>query len=316
VGVVVAVTASQYFSANVKFIDVPSNILNVIQTPSFAVFSKSFEGQSVIEQIGPILLAALALAFVAGAESLLTASAVDAIQNRTPRTNYDRELMAQGLGNIVSGSLGLLPITGVVVRSVTNVQAGARTRASTILHGVWLLAFVLLAPNVLRLIPLSSLAAILVFTGYKLMKFETIRKLATYGKGEVIIFLVTFFTVVLVDLLTGIVLGIALALAKLITAFSALEVTISENSNGQTLMKLQGAATFIRLPKLACALDKIAPGADLHVQFDQLTYIDHACLDLLYKWDAQHEATGGNLTVDWDGLSAKYLPPKSSKQVA
>jgi MFS superfamily sulfate permease-like transporter len=316
VGVVVAVVASQSFSADVNYINVPSNILNVIQFPSFAVFGKSFEGQSVVEQLGPILLSALALAFVASAESLLTASAVDAIQNHTPRTNYDRELMAQGLGNIVSGSLGLLPITGVAVRSITNVQAGAKSRASTILHGVWLLFFVLLAPNLLRMIPISSLAAILVYTGYKLMKLETIRKLATYGKGEVIIFLVTFFTVVLVDLLAGIVVGVALALVKLMTAFSALEITITESPNGETLMKLQGAATFIRLPKLACALDKIAPGADLHVLFDELTYIDHACLDLLYKWDAQHEATGGNLTVDWDGLSAKYLPPKSSKQVA
>ena len=104
-----------------------------------------------------MLRSALAFAFIASAETLLCASAVDRM-HRGPRTRFNRELAAQGVGNVICGVFGALPMTGVIVRSAANVEAGARTRLSAVLHGAWLLAFVSLAPGLLRLVPLTSLA--------------------------------------------------------------------------------------------------------------------------------------------------------------
>ena len=107
------------------------------------------------------------MAFIASAETLLCASAVDQM-HQGPRTKYDKELAAQGVGNALCGLLGVLPMTGVIVRSSANVEAGGKTRASAILHGVWLLLFAAVLPFTLSYIPVASLAAVLVFTGYKL----------------------------------------------------------------------------------------------------------------------------------------------------
>ena len=265
-----------------------------------------------------ILIAGLTLAFIASAESLLTATAVDAMQQHAPRTKYDRELMAQGTGNLLCGLVGALPMTGVIVRSSANVLAGARTRASTILHGVWLLVFAVFLPQILRLVPISCLAAVLVFTGYKLMNPAAARKLLKFGKGEVAIYAATLFTVVGIDLLTGIVLGIGLAFGKLLLTFSHLKVRM-ENSpeSNRTVLHLEGAATFMGLPKLAAVLETVPPNAKLHVLFNELTYIDHACLDLLVNWEKQHQAMGGDLVVDWDQLTARFHRLGSNgKQVA
>ena len=108
---------------------------------------------------------------------------------------------------MICGFLGSLPMTGVIVRSSANVEAGARTRASAILHGVWLLLFVSLLPSVLRFIPTASLGAVLVYTGYKLMNFGILPELKRHGRGEVVIFFVTMGTIVFVNLLTGVVLA-------------------------------------------------------------------------------------------------------------
>jgi MFS superfamily sulfate permease-like transporter len=223
------------------------------------------------------------------------------------RTNYDRELAAQGVGNMVCGLLGALPMTGVIVRSSANVHAGAKTRLSAILHGVWLLVFVVALSQVLQLIPTASLAAVLVYTGYKLINIKEIKKLRQAGWGEVVIYAATLGTIVVEDLLTGVLVGIALAAGKLLYTFSRLNVRVSEDArHGRQTMQLSGAATFVGLPKLAAALEQVPTSAELHVELDRLTYIDHACLELLTSWARQHEATGGRLVIDWDSLHASF----------
>jgi len=124
-------------------------------------------------------LLTLVIAVVASAETLLCATAVDQM-HQGPRTRYDKELAAQGVGNMICGFLGALPMTGVIVRSSANVQSGAMTRLSAILHGVWLLVFVVLLAFLLRLIPISALAAILVYTGYKLVNPKSIKDLLNF----------------------------------------------------------------------------------------------------------------------------------------
>jgi MFS superfamily sulfate permease-like transporter len=298
VAVVVATAATAVLALPIRQVEVQANIFSAIQFPSLSSFAGLLDGQ--------ILVAALGVAFVASAETLLCATAVDKMHTG-PRTQYDRELSAQGVGNMLCGLAGALPMTGVIVRSAANVEAGARTRASAIMHGMWLLLFVAALPWVLQMIPTACLAALLVFTGYKLVDLKALRELRTFGRSEVAIYLVTLIMIVASDLLTGVLVGIAVSAAKLLYNFSHLDIeTKAEPQTKATIMYLRGTATFIRLPKLAACLDEVPPDAELHVHFEQLNYIDHACLDLLLNWEKQHETTGGKLLIDWDMLTACF----------
>jgi MFS superfamily sulfate permease-like transporter len=282
----------------VRCVVLPDNLLAAVRWPTPEVVLEAMNG--------PVLVAVVSLALIASAETLLSAAAVDKM-HQGPRSRFDRELAAQGVGNFFCGLAGALPMTGVIVRSATNVQAGARTRASAILHGLWLVLFVSLLPWVLELIPTASLAAVLVYTGYKLVNPQVIRELWAYGKGEVLIYAATVCAIVATDLLTGILIGLGLALAKLLHTFTHLKVRVLPVAEqNRTVLYLRGAATFLRLPRLAAALEAVPPSTELHVHFEELTYIDHACLDLLMHWEKQHEATGGSLVVDWDSLTARF----------
>jgi MFS superfamily sulfate permease-like transporter len=224
-----------------------------------------------------------------------------------PRTKYDKELAAQGVGNAICGLFGVLPMTGVIVRSGANVEAGATTRFSAIMHGVWLLLFAAVLPFTLAYIPVSSLAAVLVFTGYKLAYPKIVPKLLHFGKSEVAIYLSTITVIVATDLLKGVVLGLLLSLIKLLYVFSHLEIRREDDVQaGRVNLYLKGSATLIRLPMLAATLEQVESSTEVHVHFEDLDYIDHACLDLLTNWEKQHEASGGNLVIEWEELSWKY----------
>ncbi|HNO78746.1 MAG TPA: SulP family inorganic anion transporter [Phycisphaerae bacterium] len=253
-----------------------------------------------------ILIAAITIAIVASAETLLCANAVDQLHSG-PRTKYDKELFAQGVGNSLCGLFAALPMTGVIVRSSANIEAGARTRASAIFHGIWLLAFVWLLTDLLAHVPRASLAAILVFTGYKLINVKAIKKIYKESPSEVPIFFVTVFSIVYFNLLVGIGIGFGLALLKLVYTFSHLTVKLEDlPEENMAHLRLHGAATFIRLPKLANALEKVAPSRELHVHLEGLDYIDHACLTLMIDWEVQHKATGGKLVMDWEELHPRF----------
>jgi MFS superfamily sulfate permease-like transporter len=296
VGILVATGIAALLEARVHHVNVPASLVEGIRLPTLAAWSEAFSY--------PVLVAALTIALVASAETLLCAGAVDQMHSG-PRTRYDQELVAQGVGNVLCGLVGGLPMTGVIVRSAANVEAGGRTRLSAILHGVWLLALVALLPGLLRMIPTAALAAILVLTGYKLMHPRTVFELSRFGKGEVIVYLGTMLTIVFTDLLQGVAVGMALAMLKLLWTFSHLAIR-TEHVDGRTILHLEGAATFIRLPKLAAALEAVPANTELHVHLEELTYIDHACLELLINWEKQHETTGGSLVVDWDTLTARF----------
>src|SRR5262249_24949638 len=139
-----------------------------------------------------------------------------------PRTRYDKELGAQGVGNLLCGLLGALPMTGVIVRSAANVEAGAKTRLSAILHGVWLLLTVLFFSALLAQVPVAALAAVLVYTGYKLVNLKVVKELWEWGWGEVAICFCTLTAVVATDLLKGVMLGLLLSAVKLLYRFSYL----------------------------------------------------------------------------------------------
>ena len=301
VGVVFAMAAAALFHLDtINYVEVPDNFLlgAVNSIPTLEKLMRIAEW--------PILLGAISIAFIASAETLLCATAVDQMHSGE-RTKYDKELWAQGVGNALCGVFGVLPMTGVIVRSGANVEAGAQTRASAILHGVWLLIFAAVLPWTLRYIPLSALAAVLVFTGYKLAYPKVVPTLLMYGHGEVLIYLATIVTIVLPNLLTGVLTGLGLSLAKLLYSFSHLEVVKEENpAQNRVDLYLKGAATLIRLPQLAAELETFKSGTNIHVHIGELDYIDHACIDLLTNWDKQHKATGGHLEIEWEGLANKY----------
>jgi MFS superfamily sulfate permease-like transporter len=231
-----------------------------------------------------------------------------------PRTRYDRELSAQGIGNMLCGLVGGLPMTGVIVRSAANVQAGGKTRLSAILHGVWLLLFVLALGSVLRMIPISALAGILVYTGFRLIDIKGFMKLWKESRSEAFIFFVTMTVIVVDHLLTGVVVGVILSAIKLLVTFSGLDIQLSTTTGRQgraeTTLFVAGAATFLRLPVLASTLEKVPKGSELHVDFERLDYIDHACLELFITWAKQHESSGGQLAIDWGELHARFQGPR------
>ena len=298
IAVIVATVAATMLKLPVLYVEVPDNLWSEIHLPSLAVL------QTVSWKV--VFQAGIVLAIVASAETLLCATAVDQMQSDT-RTDYNRELAAQGIGNMICGLLGALPMTGVIVRSSANVEAGGKTRLATILHGLWLLVFVSLLAFMLRMIPTAALAAMLVYIGYKLVNFQAIRDLKKYGWGEVAIYAVTVGTIVCTDLLTGVLTGIGLSAAKLLYTFSHLVTTLDvDPANRKAVLRLEGAATFVRLPVLAEELERVPSDVELHVDFEHLDYIDHACLDLLINWEKQHEATGGSLVIDWNTLHANF----------
>lgn len=298
VGVLVAMLAAAVFHIDtIKYIDVPANILSVTILPTPERLARIIEPA--------ILLGAVSIAFIASAETLLCATAVDQMHTGT-RTRYNKELNAQGIGNMLCGALGVLPMTGVIVRSGANVEAGATTRISAIMHGVWLLLFATLLPFTLRYVPVSALAAVLVYTGFKLAWPKIVPELLKFGKSEVFIYVVTIVAIVGMDLLRGVLLGLALSLVKLIYVFSHLAIRKQTGEGRRIDLHLNGAATLIRLPALATALEELPAGAEVHVHIGDLNYIDHACIDLLTSWDRQHRAAGGSLTIEWDELAQKY----------
>ena len=258
---------------------------------------------------GGVWTMAGAIGLIASAETLLCATAVDQM-HRGPRTNYDRELMAQGMGNAICGVLGALPMTGVIVRSSANVAAGARTRLSATLHGLWLLLFVVLLPGLLQRVPGACLAAVLVYTGVKLVDWRAGLRLWRTSRAEALIGLATLVGVVATDLLTGVLLGVALSAIKLAYSTSHLKVrSRTDPARREVRLHLVGSATFLSLPRLARCSNAVPRGWELHVELHDLLFIDHSCLHLMTEWEKQHRATGGSLTLDQDGLWARFDRP-------
>ncbi len=297
IGILVATAFAAIAQLDVQMLKVPDNLMTEITWPSVSWFE--------LYTTPLVLTAGVVIALVASAETLLCATAVDQMHSGE-RTKYDKELTAQGVGNALCGLIGALPMTGVIVRSTANVSSGGRTRLSTILHGAWLLLFVVAFPFLLSYIPRSALGALLVYTGYKLVNFKEIKKLWKAGRSEAGIFFVTLIVIVSVDLLVGVIIGVALSAIKLLHRFSYLELKLVFLDDGVVRLKMNGAATFLRLPLLAAKLEAVPPSAELHVDFENLTYIDHACLELLMSWAKQHEGTGGKLFLDWESLAGRF----------
>lgn len=298
VAVVIATIGAAVLNLPIKYVNIDNNFLGAVTLPSMGTLA----GLASPAVIGSVL----AFCFIASAETLLSAAAVDRL-HQGERTQYNRELFAQGIGNSLCGLVGALPMTGVIVRSKANVEAGAKTRFSAIFHGIWMLAMVMLAPALLSKIPTTALAAVLVYTGFKLISPKAVKDLLPFGKAEVGIYLATMIGIVATNLLVGVLIGLGLALLKLFYTFTHLDVkTSTAPETGEITVSINGAATFIRLPKLAAALEAVPAGAKVTLDISHLRYIDHACLDLISDWRKQHVSRDGQAVIPWEDLNQRY----------
>ncbi len=223
---------------------------------------------------------AATLAVVASLESMLSVKAVDELDPRRRTTDKNRELLAQGAGNICSGLLGGLPVTSVIVRSSANVDAGAESKLATILHGFWLLLSVALIPAVLNLIPLSALAAVLIATGYKLTKPKLFIERYRQGWSQFVPLVVTVVAIMFTDLLIGIVIGLAVGFAFVIARNFRTAITFA-SEGGDCLIRARRNLYFIHKFELQKSLSKVPDGADLLIDLSSTNYVDLDNIDII-----------------------------------
>ncbi|NEB78336.1 SulP family inorganic anion transporter [Streptomyces sp. SID14478] len=277
-----ATAAALVLDAPVATVEV-NGLLGAIQPPSAAAFGE-LAGLSLLGTI-------VAFTLIASAESLFSAAAVDRMHDG-PRTSYDKELLAQGAGNTVCGLLGALPMTAVIVRSAANVQAGARTKASRVLHGVWLLLFAALLPDVLAYIPLPALAGVLVHAGAKLIPVRALVELWREHRGEALILIVTAVSIVAVSMFEGVLVGIALSVVKTAWDASHVRLEVIDKGAGPVQAHLSGNATFLRLPKILGSLEALPQDRPVELNLSGLHHLDHACRTALESWAQRHSHAG------------------------
>ncbi len=218
------------------------------------------------------------LAIVASLETLLGIEAVDNLDPLKRVTPTNRELKAQGIGNIVSGLIGGLPLTSVVVRSSANVSAGAKTKVSTIMHGVLLLLCVMFIPLFLNKIPLSALAAILIFTGYKLAKISLFKEFYRKGWDQFVPFVVTILAILLTDLLIGIIVGIFVGLFFMVRSNFRSSVLVVNDQNN-FLIRLRKDVSFLNKPIIKQKLEEVTQNAFVMIDATRADFIDKDVID-------------------------------------
>ncbi|MXO98754.1 SulP family inorganic anion transporter [Altererythrobacter xixiisoli] len=247
-----------------------TEFVGLFSTPDFSQISNS-----------AVWTIAITLAIVASLESLLSVKAVDEIDPQRRTTPKNWEMLAQGGGNMVSGLIGGLPVTSVIVRSSANVEARAESKLSTILHGTWLLLSVLLIPVILNLIPLSALAAVLIATGYKLTKPELYTKRWKQGYTQFVPFVVTVGAILFTDLLVGIVIGLVVGFVFVIARNFRTAITYACDVDGDCLIRARRNLYFIHKYELQQKLDQVPDNAHLLIDLSSTSYVDLDNIDVI-----------------------------------
>ncbi|MET9377705.1 bifunctional SulP family inorganic anion transporter/carbonic anhydrase [Streptomyces sp. NPDC002992] len=256
----------------------------------------------------------LTITLVTSVQSLLSAVAVDKLVSArpdrgvgVPRSRLDRELAGQGAANMVSGALGGLPVAGVAVRSVANVSAGAVSRNSTMLHGLWVILAAFLLVPVLDLIPLPALAALVMVVGVQMVSITHIRTVTRHR--EALVYAATVTGVVLFGILEGVALGIAVATAVALHRLARTRIT-HEEKDGRYLVRVRGQLTFLAVPRLSRILHTIPDASEVVIELDG-SFMDHAAYEALHDWQTSH---GG--AVEMTGPSGARITEPTSESHA
>ncbi|MEV4614981.1 SulP family inorganic anion transporter [Kitasatospora sp. NPDC049258] len=265
----------------------------------------SLPSGALLAQQWPVLLAAvLTVTAVASVESLLSAVAVDRMSHSTGDLN--RELRGQGAANLVSGLLGGLPVAGGAVRSTANVQAGAATRMSSVLHGCWVLLAAVALTGGLRRIPLAALAALVLVVGVQMVSFAHIRRV--HRHREFPAYLATVLGVVLLGVPLGVALGGSVAMLLALYRLTRAHVDVLVDADGAYAVHTHGPLTFAAVPKLSRSLAGIPAGAQVTLRHDG-SFLDHAAYEALHTWRAGHQATGGRVSILTERQDGEILDP-------
>ena len=251
-----------------------SSFINQFSFPNFAVITNP-----------EVWIIAFTIALVASLETLLCVEATDKLDPHKNVTPTNRELLAQGTGNIISGMIGGLPITQVIVRSSANIQSGGRSKLSAIMHGFFLLISVILIPTLLNKIPLSVLASVLLIVGYKLAKPTLFKKMYNLGWKQFVPFTVTVFGIVFTDLLIGIGLGLAVGIVViLINSYQNSHFLHKEGEGvdgGRIKMTLAEEVTFFNKGAILKELDNIPQNSNLELDVSKTRYLDNDIIEIL-----------------------------------
>jgi len=264
----------------------PKHLVSVPTPDSFSAFLGQFSTPnfSAISNT-EIWIIAFTIALVASLETLLCVEATDKMDDQKRVTPTNRELLAQGVGNIIAGMIGGLPITQVIVRSSANIQAGVRTKLSAILHGLFLLVFVVSIPGVLNMIPLAVLAAVLLQVGYKLAKPALFKTMYDLGWKQFLPFTITVLGIVFTDLLIGIGLGLCVGVVViLIKSYQNSHfLHIEEDADGVNRIKMTLAeeVTFFNKGAILKELDSLPEGSYLELDVTKTRYLDHDIIEIL-----------------------------------
>lgn len=287
VAIIISVLVTYLADLPIKTVSVPKDLFASLQ--EYFIWNQSFSWS------WNYLWEGIALGFIATTETLLCVTAIDQLSGR--KSKYNKELFAQGLGNAFAGLLGVLPITGVIVRSSANYEAGAHTKLSAIFHGFLLLIFLSFFPGALALIPTSALAAILVYIGYKLVKFKDMKEFFQFEKTELLIYLATIIGIVSLNLLYGVMIGFALATIKVLWKLHYLEIdekVVEEGS--RSIITAKGSASFLTIPKIAKKLESLPDHIEeIILDFSRVYYMDHAIQDFIVNWEKSHRS---KITID------------------
>lgn len=255
----------------------------------------------------------LTIALVASLETLLSIEAVDKLDPYNRRTPTNRELKVQGVGNLLSGLIGGLPVTSVIVRSSANLNSGARTRLSTFLHGLFLLLSVVFIPGLLNSIPLSALAAILIMTGYKLAKPTLFRELHKRGWDQFVPFVVTIIAILLTDLLIGILVGMGVSLFFLIQSNFRSAVMVVHDEN-KWLVRFRKDVSFLNKPIVKEKLEAVPADTYVLIDLTRADFIDKDIIDVINEF--LHHAHLKNIKVEIKKSQYKSLHQLVGEQVA
>jgi MFS superfamily sulfate permease-like transporter len=260
-----------------QLVNIPNNIFGSI---SFPFFSKLFSNIEIWKD-------GLIIGLLATLETLLCSEAIDKLDKRNRITPVNRELVAQGIGNILCGLFGAIPITAVVVRGAANVDAGGRTKLSAFTHGLFLLLAVLFVPFLLNKIPYASLSAILIVTGYNLTKPKLYRNMWSLGRKQFIPFVITILVILLTDLLVGVSIGLLISIYYIIQNNFKTEYRITKIKKHETdyiTLKLNSNVTFLNKVQLRKTLDQIPEYSCLTIDGTESHFVDYDILEIISEY--------------------------------
>lgn len=269
--------ASVYTLRQAQLVNIPSNIFADISLPDFSKLFKTVE----------IWKDGLLIGLLATLETLLCVEAIDKLDKHNRITPVNRELVAQGIGNMLCGLVGAIPMTAVVVRGAANIDAGGRTKLSAFTHGLFLLLSVLLIPFILSMIPYASLAAILLITGYNLTKPKLYRNMWSLGWKQFLPFILTIVVILKTDLLIGVSIGLLLSVYFIIRNNFKAEYKIIKSKQHETetfVLKLNSNVTFLNKVNLKKALDQIPQYSVLTIDGSDCNFIDYDVLEIVSEY--------------------------------